>query len=403
MLVLYARRPMRLEPIAVIGMGAVTALGSGIEPLWTGLLAAKRPFHRFSRSGAESCRASIAAEVSAAFDTHASCRSIDFGVAAARQAMRTALCDPERDRLGVVVGSTAAGDAAVESALSDAADGRTLLASSKGLIVHELCRALGIRGPQQAVNTACSSGANAIALVCQALQMDDYDTGLAIGCDEISRFTYSGFHALRALDPSPCRPFDRARRGMTLGEGAGCLVLQRHTVAIRRKAQILGYVLGSGVSCDAYHLTAPDPEGRGAASAIEGALAAANLGIEEIGFINAHGTGTPLNDAAEVAGLQRALGASAALIPLHSVKASTGHCLGAAGAIEAIVALLSLQSGLVPPTAGLVDCEFDGSVDCVRERPRRVGARHALSNSFGFGGNNTSLVLGRPECHRWLT
>jgi 3-oxoacyl-[acyl-carrier-protein] synthase II len=394
---------MRFEPIAVIGMGAVSPLGVGIDSLWSGLLACDRPFRRYSAAGVESCRVGIAAEVSAPLERSASSRSIDFGVVAAREALRAAFCDPQRQRIGVVMGSTAAGDAAVELALSkdttDAVGQASLLrASNKGLLVNELCFALGVRGPRQSINTACSSGANAIALVCDGLQMGDFEIGLAIGCDEISRFTFSGFHALRALDPNPCRPFDRARRGMTLGEGAGCLVLQRLSDARRGAIPVLGCVVGVGVSCDAHHLTAPDPEGHGAALAIQRALATANLEIEDLGFINAHGTGTPLNDAAEVAGLQRALGEFAARCPLHSAKASTGHCLGAAGAIEAIVALLSLRSGLVPATAGLSDCEFDGLVDCVRDRPRSVCARYGLSNSFGFGGNNTSLVLSRPEC-----
>ena len=389
---------MRFEPTAIVGMGAVTALGVGVSPLWSGLIGGLRPFGRYSAVGAEACRVNIAAEVTAELEHHGSCRSIDFGVVAAREALAAARCNLNRERVGLVMGSTAMGDAAIEAALAADASPLVWSASSKGLLADELCQALRIVGPRQTINTACSSGANAIALICQGLQAGDYDYGLAIGCDEISRFTYSGFHALRALDPNPCKPFDRMRRGMTLGEGAACLLLRRLSDARKRRDPILGWVVGIGASCDAYHLTAPDPDGVGAALAIERALGSANIDAKDIGIINAHGTGTPLNDAAEVAGIERALGASAGSCPLHSVKASTGHCLGAAGAIESVVAVLSLCSGLVPATAGLCDCEFENRVDCVRHQPRAVTARFALSNSFGFGGNNASLVFSRPEC-----
>jgi 3-oxoacyl-[acyl-carrier-protein] synthase II len=163
---------------------------------------------------------------------------------------------------------------------------------------------------------------------------------------------------------------------------------------------ILGCVAGFGMSCDAHHLTAPDPAGQGAALAMQRALFQANFSPEDIGCVNAHGTGTPLNDAAEIAGIERVFGAYARECPVHSVKASTGHCLGAAGALEAIVALLTLHHGVVPPTAGLVDCEFDGRVDCVRDQVRPLAKQRVLSNSFGFGGNNTSLILAHSECYR---
>jgi 3-oxoacyl-[acyl-carrier-protein] synthase II len=379
-------------------MGAVTALGVGVSPLWAGLIGGLRPFGRYSAVGTEACRVKIAAEVTAQLEHHGSCRSIDFGVVAAREAMAAARCNLSRERVGLTMGSTAMGDAAIEAALAAVSVPLAWGASSKGVLADELCQALRIAGPRQTINTACSSGANAIALICQGLQAGDYDYGLAVGCDEISRFTFSGFHALRALDPNPCKPFDRMRRGMTLGEGAACLLLQRLSDARKRGNPILGCVVGMGSSCDAYHLTAPDPRGAGAALAIERALGSAAVDAKDIGFINAHGTGTPLNDAAEVAGIERALGTCAASCPVHSVKASTGHCLGAAGAIESVVSILSLSSGLVPATAGLRDCEFENRVDCVRDQPRVVAARFALSNSFGFGGNNASLVFSRPEC-----
>lgn len=385
---------MSIEPVVVVGMGAVSALGTGVGALWSGVIAAARPFGQVRSFDVESCRVKLAAEVARPFPKVGSCRSIDFGVVAAREALAEANYSAGHQRAGLVLGSTAMGDAAFEHAVKSALpEYHAYAASNKGLLADELCAALGIQGPRQVINTACSSGAVAIALTCQGLQAGDFDIGLAIGCDEISRSTFSGFHALRALDPAPCRPFDRHRRGMTLGEGAGCLVLQRLSDARRQSRPILAVVAGYGIACDAHHLTAPDPDGRGASLALLNALEMADIEPNQLAFINAHGTGTPLNDAAEVAGIERALGVHARQCPIHSVKASTGHCLGAAGSLEAIVTVVSLRAGWVPATAGLEQSDFEGRVDCVVRTPRAVDARFAISNSFGFGGNNAALVL----------
>jgi 3-oxoacyl-[acyl-carrier-protein] synthase II len=268
---------------------------------------------------------------------------------------------------------------------------------SKRRVVDEVADAFGFSGPRHAVNTACSSGAVAIAIATDWLREGDCDLAIALGSDELGRFTFTGFHALRAMDPEPCRPFDRNRRGLSMGEGAGCLVLERPADARRRGSCVYGYVCSVGLACDAHHLTAPDPEGYGPARAIRAALEEARLGPEAIGFINAHGTGTPLNDAAEVASIERGLGACAVRCPVHSVKATAGHCMGAAGAIEAVVALHSLKQGLVPHTAGLQDCEFDGRVHCVKARPLAVDVDFAMSTSFGFGGNDAAIVLSHPR------
>jgi 3-oxoacyl-(acyl-carrier-protein) synthase len=295
----------------------------------------------------------------------------------------------------LVVGSAGAGTDVLERSLSDIASMSNdwVRRYQKRWLADEISRALGIRGPRTVINTACSSAAIAIGIGVDWLRAGDCDCVLAIGTDELGRFTFSGFHALRALDPEPCRPFDRNRRGLSMGEGAGCLVLERSSDASRRSRPIHGYVLAVGLACDSHHLTAPDPDGVGASRAFALGLGEAGIGVGDVGFVNAHGTGTPLNDAAEVASLERALGARAASCPVHSVKATTGHCMGAAGAIEAIVALRSLETGIVPATAGLEDCEFEGRVYCVKERPIRVDANYAVSTNFGFGGNDAAVVL----------
>lgn len=389
---------MRVEPVAITGMGAVSALGHGVNALWSGLVEGCRPFSTFQAAGIDACRSVIAGRVSLDSAVGSGCSSVGFAILAAKEAVSAAQLQYPHDRVGVVLGSTAMGDNALDRVVSDVrASSRAWLDVNKGLLTQGLGGAIDIGGPRTTINTACSSGTCAIGLACQQIWSGECDAVLAIGCDEVSRYTFSGFHALRALDPKPCSPFDRKRAGLTLGEGAGCLVLERLNAARARGARVIGQVLGFAASCDAYHLTAPDPTGHGAAVAMTQALRSAELDIEQVGFINAHGTGTVLNDAAEVAGIECCFGALASRIPVYSIKGNTGHTLGAAGAIEAIATLCSLRHGIIPPTAGLSDGEFAGRIDCVHTAVRKTSATYALSNSFGFGGNNASIVLAAPD------
>lgn len=395
----YTRRRMHENAFAVTAFGAVTALGVGVDALWQGQLEGRRPFGEVCAFDVKNCRAQIAAEVKSELPDAGEDRSASLAVLAAGEALREARID-ERQRVGLVVGSACAGTAVLEAALSAQPNlppswckryERRWLADE---VAAALARTKQVTiGRRAVINTACTSGAVAIALGVDWLRANDCDCVLAIGTDELARFTYAGFLSLRSLDPEPCRPFDRTRRGLTIGEGAGCLVIERARDAKRRGASIRGQVLSVGLACDAHHLTAPDPEGLGAVRAIERGLAEAEIGVRDIGFVNAHGTGTPLNDIAEITSLERALGEYARDCPVHSVKGTIGHCMGAAGAIEAIVALRSLETGIVPPTAGLSDCEFDGRVQCVKARPIQVDASYAISTSFGFGGNDAVVVL----------
>lgn len=385
---------MRVQPIAVTGMGAITALGDGICALWSGLLSGLRPFGPVRSFDAATCRVNLAAEVIIDVPSRGSCRTVDLAVMAAKEALAAANPTVTAEQLGLVVASTGMGDWTLEAALA-APQGRAgwWTGCLKGVLTDEIAAIIGVGPVRQVVNTACSSGTIAIALACEGLRAGEFDAVLVVGCDELARTTYSGFNALRALDPEPCRPFDRNRRGMTIGEGAGCLILERAADALSQSRRIYATVAGAGWTCDSHHLTAPDPEGRGAAMAIADALEQADILPQDVGFVNAHGTGTLLNDSAEVAGIERAFGRHAIHCPVHSVKSSTGHCMGAAGTIEAIVTILSLNAGVVPATAGLVDCDFEGRLDFVQNSPRRTDARFGISNSFGFGGNNAAIVL----------
>jgi 3-oxoacyl-[acyl-carrier-protein] synthase II len=205
--------------------------------------------------------------------------------------------------------------------------------------------------------------------------------------------SYSGFNSLQALDFRPCRPFDRTRAGITLGEGAAMFVLEPWDAAVDRGARILGELVSYGVSADAHHLTQPRPDGAGAVLAMRRALTAAELAPQAVDYINAHGTGTPQNDAVETRAIKQVFGARAYTIPVSSTKSQVGHCLAAGGAIEALASLLAVRGGFVPPTATLVDPDPECDLDYVAgaSRPAHLGT--VMSNSYGFGGNNTSVVL----------
>jgi 3-oxoacyl-[acyl-carrier-protein] synthase II len=233
-----------------------------------------------------------------------------------------------------------------------------------------------------------------LGLALEALRDGRVEIALAGGADGLCRLTFGGFNALQSVDEVPCRPFRAARRGLSLGEGAAVLVLERAERAAERGAEPLAALLGSGASADAYHMTAPEPRGRGAAEAIERALADAGQSVSAVDFINAHGTGTELNDAAEYQALARVFGARLRTLPLTSTKASIGHLLGSAGAIEAAATVLALQDQRLQPTAGAGDLDERTPV-CLTTASAPADLGVALSLNLGFGGCNGALVLAR--------
>jgi 3-oxoacyl-[acyl-carrier-protein] synthase II len=401
------------QPVAVTGLGAITALGVDADTSFRSLLAGDcgiKPIRLFDTSG---CRVEVAAE---APDPHAppgfaaACgpaltRTAVLALHAAASALEQSKWTGGRlDRMGLVLGSAGCGTPALEDYLEllqtegcSRSRAQLMFGFPKRIATDVVAFALSLGGPRTTVNTACSSGAVAVIHALELLAAGQCDAVLAGGADELTRFTLSGFCSLRAVDPAPCRPFDRRRRGMSIGEGAGFLLLERLEDARRRGAHLHAIVAGAGQSCDADHLTAPDPEGRSAARAMQEALRAAGVTPRQLAFVSAHGTGTLHNDAAEVKAIRRVLGEHARAVPVHTVKSSIGHCMGAAGAVEAVFAILSLQHRQVPPTVGLADPEFAGELDFVTRSSRSITGSYALSNSFGFGGNNAALLLARPE------
>jgi 3-oxoacyl-[acyl-carrier-protein] synthase II len=397
--------------IVVTGVGAVTAFGWGAAPLWEGLrrgVAAIGPVARFD---ATHHRTHLSAEVPLENAQPSPVRRASladrFAIAAAREAIASAGLDVHevRRRTGVFFGSSTGGmlesELFYETFLSSR--GRharpSLLASQQFNGPGDaVARDAGICGPVETVSSACSSGAMALGAALRAMRRGEADVVLAGGSDALCQLTYAGFNSLRAVDEAPTRPFRKSRAGLTLGEGAGVLVLERGDHARRRGATILAELAGASETCDAQHMTAPHPEGEGARDAITRALADAGAVPAEVDFINAHGTGTPLNDAAEAAALQRVFGDRAGSIPLTSTKAAIGHLLGSAGAVEALVTVLCLlRSEVHPmPEAGEADDAFE--LDLVLGRPRPLGrAACAVSTSLAFGGANAALVFRREK------
>jgi 3-oxoacyl-[acyl-carrier-protein] synthase II len=225
------------------------------------------------------------------------------------------------------------------------------------------------------------------------IRWDRAEAVLCGGADSLCWMTYSGFNVLQALDTAACRPFDRRRAGLTLGEGSAMFVLEDWERAVRRGAPIAAELVSYGVSADAHHLTQPRPDGQGAMSAMRRALKEGGVAPEEIDYVNAHGTGTPLNDVAETKAIKAVFGAHAYRIPVTSTKSMVGHCLAAAGAIEALASVLAMRGGFVPPTATLEEADPECDLDYVPLNSRPAELRTVLSNSYGFGGNNTSVVL----------
>jgi 3-oxoacyl-[acyl-carrier-protein] synthase II len=262
-----------------------------------------------------------------------------------------------------------------------------------GAVTDRLATRLGLSGERQTFSTACSSSANAIGYAAMRLDMGAADWALAGGVDALCRLTYFGFHSLRLLSPAPCMPFHVKRSGLSLGEGAAFVVLEAEERALARGARIWGFLRGWGCSADAHHLTAPDPQGLGAAAAMRSALNDAGLELSAIEYLNAHGTGTPANDVAESLAVSSVFGDSPPRV--SSTKGLTGHTLGASGALEAALSWLAMADGVLPRTLRLDAPDPKAALPHIQGEPLRQSVRFAMSTSFGFGGNNAALVLER--------
>ncbi len=258
-----------------------------------------------------------------------------------------------------------------------------------------IASAFGFTGPKSTFMTACSAGATAIGYARDLIANGHASIMLAGGVEPMSRLTYAAFNALKSVDPETCRPFDKNRAGLSLGEAAAIMVLESLDSAIDRGAKIYGEILGYGITCDSFHMTAPDEQASGAVRSMQAALKDSGLSVDDIDYINAHGTATPVNDITETKAIKEVFGKRAYSIPVSSTKSMHAHTLGASGALEGIVSVLALQHGFIPPTINYKDSDPLCDLDYVTSGSRKADLRAVLSNSFAFGGNNTTLIFDR--------
>ena len=395
--------------IVVTGLGAVTPFGWGAEPLWEGVRRGVTAVGPFTRFDASRHRTHLAAEVPVADDGPQSSRHLSladrFAVASAEEAVTAAGLDLDRcrERTGVFFGSSAGGMLEGEW-FFEAHIHRGARHARRGLVASQqfngpgdaVARAVGACGQVETVSSACASGAMAIGNALRALRRGDVDVALAGGSDALCQLTYAGFNALRSVDEAPSRPFRKDRMGLSLGEGAGVLVCESAEHARRRGAKPIAILAGEASTCDAHHMTAPQPNGSGASDAIRLALADAGVAPGDVDFVNAHGTGTPLNDASEAAALKSVFGERAGSIPVTSTKALIGHLLGSAGAVEAVVTVLGVARGQVHPMPDTGQRDPEIGLDLVLGVPRSLSKPAcAISTSLAFGGANAVLVFMR--------
>ena len=418
-----------MRRVVVTGLGMVTPLACGVEPTWRRLINGESGATCIEKFDVSDLASKIACQVprgdgaDGTFDADQwmepkEQRKVDdfiiFAMGAAQQALDDAGWKPstynEQTRTGVMIGSGIGGLSGIAETAIVLKEkgprrvspffipGRLInLASGYVAIAH------GLKGPNHAVVTACSTGAHAIGDAARLIALGDAEVMVAGGAESpISRIGMAGFIACRALSTSfndtpqrASRPYDRDRDGFVIGEGAGVIVLETYEHARSRGAKMYAEVIGYGLSGDAYHITAPAPDGDGALRCMRAAIERAGISAGEIDYINAHGTSTPLGDEIELAAVQRLVGNSAGRMCMSSTKSSIGHLLGAAGAVEAIFSILAMRDGVVPPTINLDNPSIETPIDLIPHHSKRREINVTLSNSFGFGGTNASLVFRR--------
>ncbi len=418
-----------MRRVVVTGLGMVSPLGCGAEPTWQRLIAGHSGASRIERFDVSDLPAKIACQVPRGDGADGTYnpdqwmepkeqRKVDefiiFAMCAARQALDHAGWMPqsydEQIATGVMIGSGIGGiEGIAETAviLHEKGPRRVSPFFIPGRLINlasgYVSIAFGLKGPNHAVVTACSTGAHAIGDAARLIALGDADVMVAGGTESpVSRISLAGFASSRALsthfNDTPeraSRPYDRDRDGFVMGEGAGVVVLEDLDHARNRGATIYAEVIGYGMSGDAYHITAPSPEGDGAYRSMAAALKRAKISPSELDYINAHGTSTPLGDEIELGAVHRLVGNAAGRISMSSTKSSIGHLLGAAGAVEAIFCILAMRDQVVPPTINLDNPSVDTPIDLVPHKARERDVDVVLSNSFGFGGTNASLVFRR--------
>ncbi|MCE2680978.1 MAG: beta-ketoacyl-ACP synthase II [Burkholderiales bacterium] len=411
---------MSARRVVITGLGVVSPVGSTVDQAWSNLVAGRSGISRITSFDAESFPVKIAGQVKdfdiTQYVSSKEARHMDhfihYGLAAGMQAFKDAgleVTPSNADRIGVCIGSGIGGLPLIEETHSDyITKGFRRISpffvpgSIINIISGHLSIMYGLKGPNLAMVTACTTGTHSVGLAGRMIKYGDADVMIAGGAEStVSPLGIGGFAAMRALstrndDPQAAsRPWDKARDGFVLGEGAGVLVLEEYEHAKARGARIYGELVGFGMSADANHMTAPCADGDGAARCMTAALKDAGLNADAVSYVNAHGTSTPLGDLAETMAVKRAFGAHAGKLVVNSTKSMTGHLLGAAGGVEAVFTALALYHQISPPTINLTDPDPECDLDYCANEARSMNIEVALSNSFGFGGTNGTIAFKR--------
>ncbi len=399
--------------IAITGVGLVSALGATWSQSSEALLAGESGIGPVTLFDSGRFRTHIAAEAKlgpdrglpAGIEGRRWSRTDRLGLSALNESLAMAGLDATqlyKERVMISMGVGVSGLLRSEHYFEQiklhglhGADPNDILSHYPSATIDRLISRLGIPAASMAVVNACSSSTVAIGFGAHHLELGLSDYALVGGADSLCRITYAGFNILRAVDHDPCRPFDKNRAGLTLGEGAGMLVLEREDHARARGVKPLAYVTGFGMSCDAHHPTAPDPQGAGAVQALRKALRVSGLPADAIEYVNAHGTATPQNDVMEANALKTVF--SGKKPPVSSTKGAHGHCLGAAGGVEAAFTVAALRAQRLPPTLRFSEADPGVEFDFIPRVSRPAAIGHAVSQSFGFGGNNAALEYSHPD------
>lgn len=403
--------------VVITGMGVVHSLGFGLNSFWNAIKEGKSGISLLTKFDTENYEAKVAAEIKEFEPTDyidkKEAKRMDvftqYAMAAAKMAMEMSGLKMEQEdsfRAGVIIGSGIGGIQTLEDqhhTLVTRGPGRVspffITSMIANMAAGRISIEYGLQGFNECVVTACASGNNAIGDAFKVIQHGDADIMVSGGAESaLTPLSFAGFCSNKALSTNPdpdtaCRPFDKDRDGFIMGEGSGILILEEMEHAKKRGAVILGEIVGYGCTCDAHHITAPHPEGIGGVRSMKNAIDDAGIKPEEIGYINAHGTSTPLNDTGETKVIKDAFGKHAYKLAVSSTKSMTGHLLGAAGAIEAIITAMSLKEGFLPPTINLKNPDPECDLDYVPNIGRQSDIKYALSNALGFGGHNAAIVL----------
>ena len=418
---------MQLRRVVITGLGAVTPVGNTAPQTWQALKNGVSGIAPITAFDASRFKTQFAGEVKG-FDPesvidHKEARKMDrysqFSICVAEEALRDSGLDLEkedRSRVGVIWGSGMGGLQTMESEIMDFAKGDStprfnpfmIPKAIPSIAAGQISIRFGLGGPSFSVSTACSSSSHAVGSAFDQIRLGHADVLLTGGAD--ADITYSGIggfnslHALSTRNDSPetaSRPFSKSRDGFVLGEGAACLIMEEYEHAKARGAKIYAEIIGEGMTSDAYHMTAPDPEGKGAERVMRLALKDAGLQPEDIEYINTHGTSTPLGDVTEVKAIQRVFGEHVYNMNLDSTKSMTGHLIGATGAVEALACIMALKDGIIPPTINHdpedIDENIDYHINFTFDKAQKRDIRFALSNTFGFGGHNACLIFKKWE------